>query len=288
MTGARASHRSRAPLAAGALALILLAALLQGQVDAAIRRGDSPSPLLYLPSGRYLKVVSLGFDGILADALYLWSIQYYSNYSLSDRYEYLEHIYKDIITELDPHYLDAYLTGSLIMSAEARRPDLALALLDKGIERNPSAWILAFDAGFFCYQDLRDYARAGAYFEKALGASDVNPQVRRFYAEMSNRAGDPRASLREWIAIHQTATDDYVRAVSWNHVHDLKVRIDLEDLGAAVAAFRSRTDRPPRRLEELVRAGFLASLPLDPEERPYDYDPLAGRVAYSGSRVLGR
>lgn len=288
MTGARTARRSSAPLGAAALALILLAALLQGQVDAASRQADSPSPLLYLPSGRYLEVVSLGFDGILADALYLWSIQYYGNYRIEDRYEYVEHIYKDIITELDPHYLDAYLTGSLIMSAEARRPDLALALLDKGIERNPSAWILAFDAGYLCYQDLRDYARAGAYFEKALRSEDVNPQVRRFYAEMANRAGDPRASLREWIAIHQTATDDYVRAVSWNHVHDLKVRIDLDDLGAAVASFRSQAGRPPRRLDELVRAGILTSVPLDPEERPYDYDSRTGRVAYSGSRVLGR
>ncbi|HZM70534.1 MAG TPA: hypothetical protein VFB95_09215 [Candidatus Cryosericum sp.] len=288
MTRARAAHKSRAPLAAAAGALVLLAALLQGRVDAAIGRSDSASPLLYLPSGRYLKVVSLGFDGILADALYLWSIQYYSNYRIEDRYEYLEHIYKDIITELDPHYLDAYLTGALIMSAEARRPDLALALLDKGIERNPSAWILAFDAGFLCYQDLKDYARAGAYFEKALRAEDVNPQVRRFYAEMANRAGDPRASLREWIAIHQTATSDYVRAVAWNHVRDLKVRIDLEDLAAGIAAFRSRAGRAPRRLDELVRAGILTSLPLDPEERPYDYEPGTGRVAYGGSRVLGR
>lgn len=288
MTPARAGRRPRAPLAAAAGALVLIAALLQARVDAAISRGDRVSPLLYLPSGRYLKVVSLGFDGILADVLYLWSIQYYGNYRIEDRYEYLEHIYKDIITELDPNYLDAYLTGALIMSSEARRPDLALALLDKGIERNPSAWILAFDAGFLCYQDLKDYARAGAYFEKALRAEDVNPQVRRFYAEMANRAGDPRASLREWNAIHQSATSDYVRAVAWNHVHDLKVRIDLEDLAAGIAAFRSRADRPPRRLDELVRAGILTSVPLDPEERPYDYDPATGQVAYGGSRVLGR
>lgn len=283
-----AARSPRAPLAAGAGVLVLLAALLQVRLDAALRSSDGPAPLLYLPSGRYLKVVSLGFDPILADALYLWSIQYYSNYRIEDRYTNLEHIYKDIITEIDPHYLDAYLTGALIMSAEARRPDLALALLDKGIERNPQAWILAFDAGYLCYQDLKDYARAGAYFEKALRAPDVHPQVRRFYAEMRNRAGDKRASLKEWAAIHQTASDDYVRTVAWNHVHDLKVQIDLEDLTLAVAAFRSRTGRLPMRPDELLRAGLLASLPRDPEDRAYDYEPASGRVTYRGSRVLGR
>jgi hypothetical protein len=104
---------------------------------------------------------------------------------------------------------------------------------------------------------------------------------------MANRAGDPRASLREWTAIQETATNDYVRAVASNHVRDLKVRIDLEDLAAGIDAFRSRAGRPPRRLDDLVRAGLLSSLPLDPEERPYDYDPGTGRVAYRGSRVLG-
>lgn len=288
MKRARAARTAGAPLAATAGGLILLAALMQMRLDAVVRAGEGPSPLLYLPSGRYLKVVSLGFDPILADALYLWSIQYYSNYRIEDRYSNLEHIYKDIITEIDPHHLDAYLTGALIMSAEARRPDLALALLDKGIERNPGAWILAFDAGYLCYQDLRDYARAGAYFEKALRAPDVHPQVRRFSAEMTNRAGDRRASLKEWVAIHQTSPDDYVRTIAWNHVHDLKVQIDLEDLTFAVAAYRSRAGRLPRRLDDLVPAGLVSSVPLDPEERPYEYEPVAGRVAYGGSRVLGR
>jgi hypothetical protein len=76
--------------------------------------------------------------------------------------------------------------------------------------------------------------------------------------------------------------------VAWNHVHDLSVRIDLEDLEGAIASFHSRAGRPPRRLDELPRAGLLPSVPLDPEERPYDYDPRTGRVEYRGSLVLGR
>src|SRR5881397_516312 len=70
---------------------------------------------------------------------------------------YLEQIYGQVITELDPHYLDPYLIGALIMNAEARKPEMALALLDRGIARNPDQWILAFEAGFLCYNDLKDY-----------------------------------------------------------------------------------------------------------------------------------
>ena len=65
-----------------------------------------------------------------------------------------------MIAELDPHYIDPYLVGSMIMSVEAGRNDLALKLLDDGIARNPREWILPFSAGFLCYNTLHDYARA--------------------------------------------------------------------------------------------------------------------------------
>ena len=272
------------------LALGLLASAAGAQAAIASRSaGQTPiAPLLYLPSGRYLRVASLGFDGIAADVLYLWSIQYYSNYRIEDRYRYVEHIYRDIITDLDPHYMDAYLTGALIMVIEAKQPESALRLLDKGIASNPAEWILAFEAGYVCYNDLRDYPRAAAYFEKAIAVPDVHPIVRRFYAEMYDKAGDKRTSLREWMAIQETADDDYVRTVAWNHVHDLKVDVDLSDLGSAAQAFRARVGRWPAALPDLVRGGFLRALPLDPEGRPYDYDPAAGSARYDGSRVLGR
>src|SRR5262249_26918962 len=193
-----------------------------------------------------------GFDAIAADALYLWSIQYYGNYAIADRYRYVEHIYRDIITDLDPHYMDAYLTGALIMVVEAKEPEVALRLLDKGIAKNPGEWILAFEAGYVCYNDLRDYPRAASYFERAIAVPDVHPIVRRFYAEMYDRAGDKRTSLREWREIQETSADDYVRAVAWNHVHDLKVDVDLVDLRTAADAFRARAGRWPATLSELV------------------------------------
>jgi tetratricopeptide (TPR) repeat protein len=274
--------------ALAALALLGLAILLQTRIDARAAVRSGTHPILYLPSGRYLKVVALGFDDLLADMIFLWSIQYYGNYDIQDRYDYLDQIYTRVITDLDPHYLDPYLVGALIMNVEARRPVMALRLLDKGIAHNPDKWILAFEAGFLCYNDLKDYRRAAVYFEKALQAPDVHPLVRRLYAEMYNRAGDPRTSLQQWLEIYDSSRDDYVRHVAWNHAHDLKVRIDLDDLTAAVTRYRDLHGRPPRRPGDLVAAGLLPRLPRDPEGRDYRYDPGDGTVAYRGGLVLAR
>jgi tetratricopeptide (TPR) repeat protein len=272
----------------GAALALACAVLVQTGIEGGGLRQGGRHPLLYLPSGKYLRVAALGFDGLLADGIYLWSIQYYGNFQIKDRYAYLEHIYTGVISELDPHYLDPYLIGSLIMNTEARDPEMALRLLDKGIAANPDKWILPYEAGFLCYNDLKDYPRAAAYFEKALRAPDVHPLVRRLYAEMHNRAGDKRTSLREWSEIYDTARDDYVRTVALKHVHDLKVDVDLLTLTEAVARFEEKEGRSPARLEEMVTRGITTEVPRDPEDRGYRYDPRSGRVAYGGSLVLGR
>src|SRR5882724_4416138 len=287
---ARAVTVAASPLgqALGALSGLLLAGLLQWRIEARATSRSELHPLLYLPSGKYLRVAVLGFNGLAADVLYLWSIQYYGNYQIADRYRYLEKIYGDVISELDPRYLDPYLIGSLIMNAEARDPEMALRLLDKGIARNPQAWILSVEAGFICYENLRDYVRAARYFETALKAPDVNPLVHRLYAGMYDKAGDKRASFREWSEIHDSAKDEYVRTVAWNHMHDLKVEIDLADLRDRLRAFEAAAGRPPRRLLELQEREPVGSLPRDPEDREYDYDPATGAVNYRGGLILAR
>ncbi len=285
MSGRFPAQRAMAIVAAFALGL---AVTVQVGIEAREREEEVTRPLLYLPSGKYLKFVSLGFDEILSDLIYLWSIQYYSSYHIENRYDYLERIYSNVISELDPHYLDPYLLGALIMNAEARRPEMALRLLDLGIEKNPDVWVLSFEAGFLCYNDIKDYSRAARYFEQALRAPDVHPLVRRMYAEMYNHAGDKPTSLQLWSEIFETSDDEYVSRVAWNHVHDLKVEVDLDLLSRALARYRERSGAPPPRLSALGPVDGIAGVPLDPEGNPYQYDPVRGEVSYRGTFILRR
>lgn len=285
MSGRFPAQRAMAIVAAFALGL---AVTVQVGIEARERGEEVTRPLLYLPSGKYLKFVSLGFDEILSDLIYLWSIQYYSSYHIENRYDYLERIYSNVISELDPHYLDPYLLGALIMNAEARRPEMALRLLDLGIEKNPDVWVLSFEAGFLCYNDIKDYSRAARYFEQALRAPDVHPLVRRMYAEMYNHAGDKLTSLRLWSEIFETSDDEYVSRVAWNHVHDLKVEVDLDLLSRALARYRERSGAPPSRLSALGPVDGITGVPLDPEGNSYEYDTVRGEASYAGSLILRR
>src|SRR5437867_5847521 len=252
-----------------------------------LREANAPGHhLLYLPSGRYLEAVTFGYEGLVADLVYIWSIQYYSNYQIQDRYTYLDQVYRRVIAELDPHFLDPYLVGSMIMSVEAGRDDLAMLLLKEGMEKNPGVWILPFQAGFLCYNKLHDYACARDFFQQALRDPEAPAPVRRLYAEMYNRLGDRRTSLKYWAEIHDTADSDYVRQVSWMHVHDLKIDVDLEDLAGLVRRYRELRGESPRRLEDLVRAGLLARIPTDPEGKPYFLDPATGQARCESRHLL--
>src|SRR5437867_11301228 len=127
------------------LVLVLCAATTGAsalQLDRA-RAGRAPGyHLLYLPSGKYLRAITFGYSSLAADLIYIWSIQYYSNYQIADRYDYLDQIYRRVIAEPDPTYIDPYLAGLLIISGEAKRDELPLRLLDEGVARNPMAGVL--------------------------------------------------------------------------------------------------------------------------------------------------
>ncbi len=267
------------PIASGLLlaACVAAAGASSSRLDS-MRDRAGGAAVLYLPSGQYLKAVSLGFPELLADLIYLWSIQYYGNYDAADRYSYLEHVYSGVIAELDPHYVDPYLVGALIMRAEAGEHEMALRLLEKGMRMNPQEWILPFEAGFICFDTLGDYGRAAGYFERAMAISGAPPAIGRMHAEMFNKMGDKRRSLAHWRQIYDGADSDYVRDISWRHVHDLMMEVDLETLSAAVASYRSLHGRLPASLTDLARAGLVDTIRNDPDGRPYHYDAATGEV----------
>jgi tetratricopeptide (TPR) repeat protein len=235
--------------------------------------------LLYLPSGRLIRVLDLGYSAVLADLIYLWSVQYYGNYPGGVRYDYLMQFYDKVITELDPRFRDAYLLGSLILSVEARRPQEAIQLLDKGARANPDDWVLPFEAGFVAYDEMHDYRLAADYFAEAMRRPGVLPVVSRFHAEMFHRAGDTATSLRNWIEILDTAKDDEVRRIAARHVRELSIENDLEHLRRALGAYHERHGAYPPDLRRLVTDGLLRAVPLDPDGRPYRYAAATGDVA---------
>lgn len=233
--------------------------------------------VIYLPSGKYLKYITFGFPSLAADLIYLWAIQYYSTYTIVDRYQYLEHIFS-VIAELDPMYQDPYEVGALIAIYEARNLELGLKILDLGLAKNPDQWIFPFQAGHYA-QMARDFDLARKYYEKTMkipGAPDI---AKRLYAAASFKLMDLQTAWETWQEIHATATDPRIKEIAIRHLYRVKAAMDIRIFEEAIARFKHRFGRNPARLKELVETGLLHSLPKDLDGDDYLYDPEKGEVS---------
>ena len=248
-----------------------------------VRRDPPLLHSLYFPSGKYLRFASLGYHDLLADGLYIWSIQYYSEIR-QDRWRYLARLY-DVITDLDPEFVAGYSTGALILALEAEDRPAALKLLDRGIARIPSTYALAWEAGFYA-RDMGDYKRASEYFRVASQRPDAMPIVEHWYRFTLDRAGNRLDALRMWQEAYQTARNPYERGVAERYIHDLRLDLVLDLVREAITQFRARERRNPVALEELVKMGDLGALPLDPDGEKLLYDRQTGEVKSSSSHLL--
>ena len=248
-------------------------------------QGSFITSMLYLPSGKYLKPASFGYHTLLADFIYLWSIQYYGDPGFHPKMEYLKHTY-DLITELDPQYLDAYQTGALFMFYEGRNPMAGLQLLEQGMERNPTEWILPMEAGFYCHMNLKRHDLAAQYFERATKIPGTIAFAKRALASMKFKSGDRVAALALWSEIYETAETPSIKQTAYQHVHDLRVLIDVDTIRNAIREYQHAAGRPPLNLEQLVSNGYLKQVPVDPDGNAYSYDPRTGYVSYSSQLTL--
>ena len=253
----------------------------QRSIDA--RRDLWPSiyPLMFLPSGQYLRASSFGYRVLMSDVIYLWSIQYYGHHRGEEGRRFLWHIF-EVVTELDPRFIDGYLTGALIMAADMGNPEMAVRLIERGMEANPDSWILPLNAGFYCWLDLEDYDRARQYFEIALAIPAAPPWTERLRAYMIEQAGNLMASLQMWGEIYDdavAANDESTQSIALQHMYRIRVRIDLQLIEAVISRFRTERGQPPPSLEALVRTGYLGIEPINPNGNPYSYDPTTGEVA---------
>ena len=238
--------------------------------------GGSAANLPYVRSPEAMQRLALSYDSLLADLYWIRAVQHYGGTKLSTdpgkQYDLLYPLL-DLTTSLDPRFNVAYYFGSLFLAEPfpggPGRPDLAIALLQKGIEVQPLKWEFVQAIGFVHYWWLRDYEQAAAWFRRA---SEL-PNAPRWLASLAATTlaeGGNRASSRVlWEQIARTAEDDWFRNEAGRRLQQLDAMDEIDQLRAAVAGFEQRAGAAPRRWLDLQRAGHLRGTPVDPAGAPY-------------------
>jgi tetratricopeptide (TPR) repeat protein len=262
------------------LGSVLLVALFAGSVAGRRRvetlRGKQATleEILYLPSGKTVKRLSLGYSSLLADIYWTRAVQYFGAQHMrgGERYDLLFPLL-DITTDLDPHLIVAYETGSIFLSQRrpdgAGEPDKAAALVEKGIRENPTYWRLYFTLGFIHYVDRKDYKAAQQAFQKGSEVPGALPWMKTMAARMAEKAYDPATAEYLWRTIYETTHDPNVKDTATRHLISLRADSDIDELERRTQAYYQRFKVYPEQWSDLVRAGLLRGIPLDPNGSPY-------------------
>jgi len=261
------------------LILLSLAAFmaLKVKTDHVLREKVPGASIIYIPSGKSLRYATFGYSSLVADLIYLWAIQYYSDYSVPERYKYLDHVFS-VIAELDHRYLDPYQIGALIAIYEARDFELAYKILDRGLEKNPDQWIFPFQAGHYAQMMAKDYERAQEYYQKTMDVEGAPAIAKRLYANAAYQMADYETAWATWKEVYENAEDDRIKKIASNHLYRVKAAVDLNLLREAIEQYKKTFGRYPPDLSKLVDAGLLRSLPQDFDGKDYLYDPQEGQV----------
>jgi tetratricopeptide (TPR) repeat protein len=221
-----------------------------------------------------MTAVTVGYDNLAADLVWLRAIQYYGEHRQGDlKFEYLGHIF-EILTTLDPKFVSAYTFGSLLLADDAKEPERALDLLTKGIRNNPDDWRIPFTKGFICYVFLRDYYKAGVYFRLSSRMKDAPDMTGRFASFSFQRGGDRATALNLWTELYDRSKNEVERVTALRYAKEILCEI----LDEKVLEFREEFGRYPRALEDLPRAGLLKRVPVAPDGDTFIFNAKRKRV----------
>jgi hypothetical protein len=196
----------------------------------------------------------------------------------------------DLTTALDPRFNIAYRFGAVFLAesypAGPGRPDLAIALLEKGIRERPDKWEYMQDIGFVHYWYTHDYKAAAEAFRRASEISGAPWWMKSLAATTLAQGGDRQSSKLMWEAIRQSGEIEWLQRDAERRLLQLRALDEIDALQRFVDDHARRAGEPPADWRALVRAGAIRGVPVDPSRTPYELAS-DGRVRLSRSSPLG-
>jgi hypothetical protein len=220
-----------------------------------------------LPNGAAVRVLSLGFERLMADLFWVRTVYYVGDPDASRANWPAAEPLANLVTDIDPTFDSVYVLMSSVLSGLRGDHDAAIRLLEKGAAIS-KYWRIHFLLGFEYFMEKEDYVHGAQCLERAValgGPYYLQFLVSRLYAS----AGDPTTAMQFIAARLKNEENPGVRAELEQRYSDIWINRDLAQIDDAIAKFRDRKRAGPKNVGALVDAGFLATLPRDPKGGEY-------------------
>lgn len=222
-----------------------------------------------------LKKISLGFNELLADIYWFRALQYFGTDEINtkDKDTELMYGYLDVITDLDPKFVNAYRFGGTFLAEPIPQGlgdfENGVKILEKGRENNPENFRIPLDEAFLYYLHTDDYKKAAELFEESSnkpGLSEFRKSsIKGMAATAGFRSGNRELSKQIWQEIYDNANIEGRKNFALKNLNELYTQ-DFEDKLTKIA-LQYEIDKGsfPDNLLELKNNGYLKKIPKDHE-----------------------
>jgi len=225
-------------------------------------------------SPKLMRLLTAEYSPLAADIYWTRVVQYYGGKRLGQDTN-LESLWPllDLATTLDPNLIPAYRFGATFLSEPeprgAGRPDLAVKLLERGLEANPEAWRLNQDLGNVYYLELKDYAKAGQTYLEGSKKAGAAPWMKVMAARFLEKGESRETAAMLWSEVYESSSDESLKENARINLQLLRADDDIEHLNEIAGQFATRFGRLPHSVREVIQAGLIDGEPLDPAGYPY-------------------
>jgi hypothetical protein len=211
-------------------------------------------------SGELLRVLSLRYDLVAADFLWLRAIQSFGGRGMTNRdWKPIYNMF-DTITELDPYFEAAYTFGNMVIGDEGGRQREGLALLDKGMFKLIRQYRIPFEGMYVAHWQMGDTQLARWYGRIAMKRQDAPNWVPRIVAYIEVKAGAYYIGFDRFLSNFLQgldANDIHIQAISLEKIKEAIDKWNKELMLRALDEYTSQTGRLPRRIDEIAQEPSL-------------------------------
>jgi len=176
---------------------------------------------MFVPSGRILKPLTLGFNQLVADYFWIKTISYFGDHLMSDRkYPWLYHLL-ELVTTLDPQFIWPYYFGGIILSLEADQVEQSNLILKKAMATHPDVWNFPFYIGFNYWYHYNDPLKAASYIRIAARLPGAPKYLKTFPARLYSEAGTHEAAERFLLEMLKSTQEPRMREKILKRIKEL-------------------------------------------------------------------
>ena len=252
------------PILLLAVAVIFYSLMFQNVWDQRERvRADTLAG--YIIPSKFSRILALGNQGLLADFLFLKTTTFIGGKGTSallneEDWQYVIQSL-DVITDLDPYFVDPYMLAEGLLAWDAGKPEKADILLRKGMKYRLFDWRLPFFIGFNNFYFLKDYGTASKFIMTASKLPGSPAYLVTLGARLAYYGGKSKTALLFLKEMLAGVNDPLLKKRLEMRLTALERAVVIEN---ALDKFKVQEGRLPNELNELVTAGYLIVLPPDP------------------------